>query len=199
MTSSFFAFLHRMRFIKRWGLMRNTETENIQEHSLEVAFVAHKLACIKNEYFGGTVDVNKVAVMAMYHEVSEIFTGDMPTPIKYFDPKLRSLYGEVETLAQEKMLSTLPAELQAMYKPMIVDAEESDEWSLVKAADTISAFMKCVHEKNAGNDEFNEAYSSILQKLKDLHMPEVDKFLELYIPALSQSLDTLNYYDMTSK
>ena len=143
--------------------------------------------------------MNKVAVMAMYHEVSEIFTGDMPTPIKYFDPKLRSLYGEVETLAQEKMLSTLPAELQATYKPMIVDAEESDEWSLVKAADTISAFMKCVHEKNAGNDEFNEAYSSILQKLKDLHMPEVDKFLELYIPALSQSLDTLNYYDMTSK
>ena len=199
MTSSFFAFLHRMRFIKRWGLMRNTETENIQEHSLEVAFVAHNLACIKNEYFGGTVDVNKVAVMAMYHEVSEIFTGDMPTPIKYFDPKLRSLYGEVETLAQEKMLSTLPAELQATYKPMIVDAEESDEWSLLKAADTISAFMKCVHEKNAGNDEFNEAYSSILQKLKDLHMPEVDKFLELYIPALSQSLDTLNYYDMTSK
>ena len=99
--SSFFAFLKRMRFINRWSLMRNTETENIQEHSLEVAMVAHNLAALKNEYFGGNLDVNKVAVIAMYHEVSEIFTGDMPTPIKYFDPKLRSLYGEVETLAQE--------------------------------------------------------------------------------------------------
>ena len=106
--SSFFAFLKRMRFINRWSLMRNTEIENIQEHSLEVAMVAHNLGAIKNEYFGGNVDINKVAVIAMYHEVSEIFTGDMPTPIKYFDPKLRELYGEVETLAQEKMLSTLP-------------------------------------------------------------------------------------------
>ena len=104
--SSFFAFLKRMRFINRWSLMRNTEIENIQEHSLEVAMVAHNLGAIKNEYFGGNVDINKVAVIAMYHEVSEIFTGDMPTPIKYFDPKLRELYGEVETLAQEKMLST---------------------------------------------------------------------------------------------
>lgn len=100
--SSFFAFLKRMRFINRWSLMRNTEIENIQEHSLEVAMVAHNLGAIKNEYFGGNVDINKVAVIAMYHEVSEIFTGDMPTPIKYFDPKLRELYGEVETLAQEK-------------------------------------------------------------------------------------------------
>ena len=101
-----------MRFINRWSLMRNTETENIQEHSLEVAMVAHNLAALKNEYFGGNVDINKVAVIAMYHEVSEIFTGDMPTPIKYFDPKLRELYGEVESLAQEKMLSTLPERLQ---------------------------------------------------------------------------------------
>ena len=113
--SSFFAFLKRMRFISRWSLMRNTETENIQEHSLEVAMVAHNLAALKNEYFGGNVDINKVAVIAMYHEVSEIFTGDMPTPIKYFDPKLRELYGEVESLAQEKMLSTLPERLQGVY------------------------------------------------------------------------------------
>ena len=112
-----------MRFINRWSLMRNTETENIQEHSLEVAMVAHNLAALKNEYFGGNVDINKVAVIAMYHEVSEIFTGDMPTPIKYFDPKLRELYGEVETLAQEKMLSTLPERLQGVYKPFIVDQD----------------------------------------------------------------------------
>lgn len=192
--SSFFAFLKRMRFINRWSLMRNTETENIQEHSLEVAMVAHNLAALKNEYFGGNLDVNKVAVIAMYHEVSEIFTGDMPTPIKYFDPKLRSLYGEVETLAQEKMLSTLPKRLQVVYKPYIVDAETLPEWPIVKAADTLSAYMKCVNELHAGNDEFKEAHDTILAKLESLNMPEVDMFIEEYVPALSQSLDQLNYY-----
>ena len=192
--SSFFAFLKRMRFINRWSLMRNTETENIQEHSLEVAMVAHNLAALKNEYFGGNLDVNKVAVIAMYHEVSEIFTGDMPTPIKYFDPKLRSLYGEVETLAQEKILSTLPKRLQAVYKPYIVDAETLPEWPIVKAADTLSAYMKCVNELHAGNDEFKEAHDTILAKLESLNMPEVDMFIEEYVPALSQSLDQLNYY-----
>ena len=192
--SSFFAFLKRMRFINRWSLMRNTETENIQEHSLEVAMVAHNLAALKNEYFGGNLDVNKVAVIAMYHEVSEIFTGDMPTPIKYFDPKLRSLYGEVETLAQEKMLSTLPKRLQAVYKPYIVDAETLPEWPIVKAADTLTAYMKCVNELHAGNDEFKEAHDTILAKLESLNMPEVDMFIEEYVPALSQSLDQLNYY-----
>ena len=192
--SSFFAFLKRMRFINRWSLMRNTETENIQEHSLEVAMVAHNLAALKNEYFGGNLDVNKVAVIAMYHEVSEIFTGDMPTPIKYFDQKLRSLYGEVETLAQEKMLSTLPKRLQAVYKPYIVDAETLPEWPIVKAADTLSAYMKCVNELHAGNDEFKEAHDTILAKLESLNMPEVDMFIEEYVPALSQSLDQLNYY-----
>ena len=185
-----------MRFINRWSLMRNTETENIQEHSLEVAMVAHNLAALKNEYFGGNVDINKVAVIAMYHEVSEIFTGDMPTPIKYFDPKLRELYGEVESLAQEKMLSTLPERLQGIYKPFIVDAEESEEWPIVKAADTISAYMKCVNELKAGNDEFKEAHDSILVKLKALNMPEVDMFLETYMPALGKSSDELNYYEI---
>lgn len=194
--SSFFAFLKRMRFINRWSLMRNTETENIQEHSLEVAMIAHNLGALRNEYFGGSVDMNKVAVIAMFHEVSEIFTGDMPTPIKYFDPKLRSLYGEIETLAQEKMLTTLPERLQSVYRSLIVDAEQSEEWPLVKAADTLSAYMKCVNELKAGNDEFKEAHDIILAKLQGLHMPEVDMFIEEYIPALSKSLDELNYYDM---
>lgn len=191
--SSFFAFLKRMRFINRWSLMRNTERENIQEHSLEVAMIAHNLAALRNEYFGGSVDLNKVAVIAMYHEVSEIFTGDMPTPIKYFDPKLRFLYGEIETLAQEKMLTTLPARLQSVYRPILVEAEHSEEWPLVKAADTLSAYMKCVNELHAGNDEFKEAHDSILIKLKELNMPEVDMFIEEYIPALDKSLDQLNY------
>ncbi|MCF0156554.1 MAG: 5'-deoxynucleotidase [Veillonella sp.] len=192
----FFAFLQRMKYIERWGLMRNTEKENIQEHSLEVALVAHNLACMRNAYFGGQVDPNQVAVMAMFHEVSEIFTGDMPTPIKYFTPELRSLYGQVEDLAQKKMLGTLPVELQPFYQPWITEAEESDLWPLVKAADTLSAYMKCLREVHAGNGEFQEAHDSILQKLKSMDMPEVHKFLEDYVPSLTESLDQLNYYQM---
>lgn len=191
--SHFFAFLRRMRYIRRWGLMRNTENENIQEHSLETAFIAHNLACMRNAWFGGQVDVNRVAVLAMYHEVSEIFTGDMPTPVKYFDPKMRQLYGEVEHLAQQKMLSTLPGAIQKDYESLLVSPEDDQLWPLVKAADTLSAFMKCVKERNAGNDEFNEAYETTLDKLKALHMPEVDRFIELYIPSLECSLDKLNY------
>lgn len=197
--SFFFAFLHRMKFIQRWGLMRNTQSENIKEHSFDVAVIAHNLASIKNQYFNGHVDANEVAVKALFHEVSEIFTGDMPTPIKYFTPQLRSLYGQVEALAQEKMLSTLPDKLQDDYRQLIVEAESSDVWPLVKAADTLAAFMKCVHEVEAGNEEFRQAHDSILKKLKDSHMPEVDMFLEIYIPSLGYSLDTLNYYDMHNK
>ncbi len=192
MESSFFAFLRRMKFIQRWGLMRNTQTENIQEHSLEVAMVAHNLACLHNTYFDGTLDTNKVAVMAMYHEVSEIFTGDMPTPIKYFDPQLRKLYGDVEKLAQQKMLDTLPKELQDSYRMFLLDAEAEPEWKFVKAADTLSAFMKCVSETNAGNDEFKEAHDSILQKLRTMGLPAVDMFIDMYIPRLTVSLDVLN-------
>lgn len=193
---SFFAFLHRMKYIERWGLMRNSEKENIQEHSLEVAMVAHNLATMRNVYFGGQVDPNVVAVMAMFHEVSEIFTGDMPTPIKYFTPKLRSLYGEVEELAQDKMLHTLPEELRPIYRPFITEAEASDLWPLVKAADTLAAYMKALYEVHAGNEEFRAARDSIRDKLESLRMPEVDKFLADYVPALTKSLDELNYYEI---
>lgn len=191
----FFAFLRRMRFIKRWGLMRNTQEENIQEHSLETAFIAHNLACLRNTYYGGQVDANRIAVLAMYHEVSEIFTGDMPTPIKYFDATLRRLYGKVELLAQQKMLSTLPEKLQATYKPFIMGDGTPEEKQLVKAADNLAAHLKCVAEKNAGNDEFNEAYEATLDKLNDLAqtIPEVKLFMELYVPSFSCSLDRLNY------
>ncbi len=191
--SHFFAFLRRMKFIRRWGLMRNTEQENIQEHTLEVAFIAHNLALIRNAYFGGAVDANRAAVLAMYHEVSEIFTGDMPTPVKYFAPSLRKLYGEVETVAQKKLLHTLPKELQGEYRDFLVEPEKDPLWPLVKAADTLSAFMKCVTEKNAGNNEFNEAYVSTLEKLNRLDLPEVELFLKWYIPSLGCSLDKLNY------
>lgn len=191
--SHFFAFLKRMRFIKRWGLMRNTMAENIQEHSLEVAWIAHQLAVLHNTYNGGNIDVNKVAVLAMYHEVSEIFTGDMPTPIKYFDSRLREMYGEIEKQAQNKLLKTLPVEVQEVYKPLLVEAEEQAEWPYVKAADTIAAYLKCVFELAAGNDEFKEAHRSIEEKLKKHPLPEVKQFLEIYVPSISLSVDELNY------
>lgn len=192
-TSHFFAFLKRMRFIKRWGLMRNILEENIQEHSLEVAWIAHQLAILHNTYHEGNIDVNKVAVLAMYHEVSEIFTGDLPTPIKYFDKRLRKIYGEIEEQAQKKMLYTLPKEVQSAYEPLLVNPEAQAEWPYVKAADTISAYLKCVCELAAGNDEFKEAHRSIKTKLEQNPLPEVQEFLEIYVPSLSLSVDELNY------
>ena len=191
-TSAFFAFLRRLRFIRRWGLMRNMEPENNQEHSLDVAFIVHNLALLHN-LNGGTVDVNRLAVAAMYHDVSEIFTGDMPTPIKYFHPTLRELYGQVERLAQEKMLRTLPAELQNAYESYLLGELDEVETKLLKAADTMAAFMKCAIEKKAGNEEFNEAYDSILKKLHAMELPAVEQFLTLYLEPMSASLDTLNY------
>ena len=194
--SNFYAMMSRMKYINRWGLMNNTKYENLSEHSLQVAMIAHCLVLIHNKKFGGNLNAERASILAIFHDTTEIITGDMPTPIKYFDPKLRELYGEVETLAQEKMLSTLPDRLQSVYQPILVDAEASPEWPLVKAADIISAYMKCVKELKAGNDEFKEAHDSILAKLKNLNMPEVDMFLEIYIPALGKSLDELNYYEI---
>ncbi len=193
--SHFFAFLRRMRFIRRWSLMRNTMAENIQEHSLEVAWIAHQLGLLHNAYNteAPKVDANELAILAMYHEVSEIFTGDMPTPIKYFDTTIRTVYGEIEKAAQEKMLFTLPVELQPIMRPYLVSPEEHPSWPLVKAADTLSAFMKCIAEKSAGNGEFNEAYETTKEKLEASPLPEVKQFMNLYLPSLGYSLDQLNY------
>lgn len=199
MKESFlFAFLHRMKYIQRWGLMRNTEIENIKEHSLDVAFIAHNLACISNHYYGGHIDANEVAVKAMFHDASEVFTGDMPTPIKYFNATLRQLYGDIEKAAQHKLLETLPEPLQSDYEPLICEDETSVTSRFVKAADILAAYMKCVREVHAGNDEFQEAHDSILAKLQALDMPEVDLFLQLYSKPLSYSLDKLHYYHIDS-
>lgn len=189
--SHFFALLQRMKYIQRWSLMRNTEVENLQGHSLETAMIAHQLGVLRNTYFDGAVDVNRLAVLAMYHDVSEVFTGDMPTPVKYFNPKLRALYGEVEQLANETLWYTLPEEVQPCYEEALLG--RSDEYAvLIKAADTMSAFMKCVTEKAAGNDEFNAAYDSIYKRLQDMNLPEVNLFLKVYVPSLTKSLDEMN-------
>ena len=182
--SHFFALLGRMKYIQRWSLMRNTEVENLQGHSLETAMIAHQLGILRNTYFNGTLDVNRLAVLAMYHDVSEVFTGDMPTPVKYFNPKLRALYGEVEQLANETLWHTLPEPVQPAYEEVLVSIPEEYE-VLVKAADTLSAFMKCVTEKAAGNDEFNAAYDTLHKRLVNMQLPEVDLFLQVYIPSLT--------------
>lgn len=217
--SPFFAFLRRLRYIRRWSLMRNSEDENNAEHSLEVAFIAHQLGILHNLWLNETgalaeegtsteintplgtqavttaepVDANRLAVLAMYHDVAEIFTGDMPTPIKYFDPKLRALYGEVEQLAQYKLWQTLPETVRPYYEAELLGTKNATEARLLKAADTLAAFMKCIAERQAGNDEFNDAYTSIEAKVEAYEDEAVKRFVALYLPALERSLDQLNY------
>lgn len=191
--SHFFAFLSRMKFIQRWGLKRNTMPENIQEHSLQVAMIAHGLAVIRNTYFAGELDAAKIALFAMYHEVAEIFTGDLPTPVKYFNPQIKDVYKSIESLAQEKMYNMLPNELKAAYLNLLVKQNEDTElWQVVKAADKISAYLKCVEELKVGNQEFAAAYKMIRQEIEEINLPEVKYFMQEFVPSFSLSLDDIN-------
>lgn len=191
--SHFFAFLSRMKFIQRWGLMRNTVTENIQEHSLQVGMIAHGLAQIRNAYFGGTLDCGKVALFGMYHEVSEVFTGDLPTPVKYFNPQIKTVYHEIEGMAQQKLFQLLPEQLKSGYSHILIRREEDAElWRIVKAADKLSAYLKCVEELKVGNQEFASACKQIKQELQESKLPEVDYFLKVFAPGFSLTLDELS-------
>ncbi len=190
--SHFFALLARMKFIRRWGLMHNTQEENIQEHALQTAMIAYHLCLLGNKYFGGRWDPHRAAVLALFHDAAEIFTGDMPTPVKYFNEQMRSTYGEVEALAKNQLLGTLPEDLQDLYRPVLCEAEADPAWPMVKAADTLSAYVKCVQELAAGNREFADARAALERRLKALGRPEVDKFLDEYVPGFSLSLDELN-------
>ena len=190
MRSHFFAYVSRMRFIQRWALMRNTAPENVQEHSHQAAVLAHALAVIRNEKFGGHVDPGAVAAAALYHDASEILTGDMPTPIKYHNPAIRSAYKEVEAVAERKLLNMLPEELRAAYAPVLTDVDPETE-RLVKAADKLSAYIKCVDELKAGNAEFKKAAEQTLAALKDMKMEELEYFMERFLPAFSLTLDEL--------
>ena len=191
MRSHFFAYISRMRFIQRWALMRNTAPENVQEHSHETAVLAHALALIRNRCFGGSVDAGAVAVAALYHDASEILTGDLPTPIKYFNPAIRGAYQEVEAVANQKLLSMLPQELQADYAPILDEGGSREIRTLVKAADKLSAYIKCVEEVKAGNGEFREAAGQTLTALKEFGLPEVDYFLNTFMESFSLTLDEL--------
>ena len=190
MKSHFFAYISRMRFIQRWALMRNTAPENVQEHSHQAAVLAHALAVIRNEKFGGCVDAGAVAAAALYHDASEILTGDMPTPIKYGNPAIRSAYKDVEALAERKLLTMLPRELQSAYTPVLTEVPQEVE-TLVKAADKLSAYIKCVEELKAGNSEFREAAAQTRSALESYGLPEVTYFLETFMDSFSLTLDQL--------
>ena len=190
MKSHFFAYISRMRFIQRWALMRNTAPENVQEHSHQVAVLAHALAVIRNEKFGGSMDAGAVAVAALYHDASEILTGDMPTPIKYDNPAIRKAYKDVEAVAERKLLDMVPEELRRAYEPVLT-GPGGDTERLVKAADKLSAYIKCVEELKAGNLEFREAAAQTRAALEAYGLPEVAYFLDTFMDSFSLTLDQL--------
>jgi 5'-deoxynucleotidase len=188
----FFAFLSRMKFINRWGLMRNTYPENIQEHCQQVAVIAHALAVIRNTYFGGSLNAERVAVLAMYHDSNEIFTGDMPTPIKYYNPEISGAYKKVESLSKKKLVNMLPTELQKAFEDVLFSKDEEKQlWEIVKAADRIAAYIKCVEEEKAGNREFKKAGEMILKSITQIELQEVKFFMESFIPSFTLTLDEL--------
>lgn len=187
---NFFAMLSRMKYINRWGLMRNTINENIAEHSLDTAIIAHGLAVISNTYFEGHVDAERVAVLAIFHDTTEIITGDLPTPIKYFAPEIKVAYKNVEAAAGRQLLSSLPKEMRYSYESLMLEDEEDKKlWKFVKAADKLSAYIKCIEEKRMGNTDFEQAEVATLKAVKDMNMKEVDYFLENFMPAYSLTLD----------
>lgn len=187
----FFAYLARMKFIKRWGLMRNTIDENISEHSHQVAIIAHALALIKNKYYNGAVSPENVALKAIYHEASEVITGDLPTPIKYYNPLIKRAYKDIELVASHRIMDMLPEDLKSDYKPLLFP-EDNDEWHIVKAADKICAYLKCIEELKMGNREFEKAERTIWQQLKDMNSAEVNYFIDNFLDSFSLTLDELN-------
>ena len=190
--SHFYAYMARMKYVKRWNLRRNTREENDQEHSLQVAMIAHALAVIRRKRYGGEVDMEKVMLLAVYHEAPEVITGDVATPIKYFNPGVKDAFKGIERIASEKLLSYLPEDLRDDYEPWLLPDEGTDEWKLVKAADRISAYLKCIEEEGYGNAEFTAAKTSIAKSIETMGVPEAEDFLREFAPSFAQPLDALN-------
>lgn len=188
---NFFAYLDRMKYIRRWQLMRSVRDENIMEHSQQVAMFAHALAVINNKVFGGNADAGKAALYAVYHECSEVMTGDLPTPIKYFNSSINGAYKQLENRAADKLLDALPQELKEELSLSVKPDKSSYEYKLMKAADRLSAYVKCLEELRCGNAEFANAKNSIEKDLLSRNMPEVNYFFEKFIPAFSLTLDEL--------
>ena len=192
MNHSFFALISRMKNIARWALMRNSYCENVQEHSHMVAVLAHGLAVIRRDVYGGEISPDKAAVYALYHDASEILTGDMPTPVKYSNPEIIAVYKEIEKTASRKLVSTLPEKMRPEYS-RILHEEDTEIRKIVKAADKLSAYIKCLEELKAGNEEFRFAAKQTKEKLLSMDMPEVQYFMEHFIPSFEMTLDELKY------
>ncbi len=190
--NSFFAMMSRMKYIDRWALMRNSRQENLSEHSLEVSMIAHALAVIGNTCLGKQLDARKAAVLGMYHDATEIITGDMPTPVKYYNPQIKTTYKDIERQAARSLLSMLPETMQEAYREIFEKQEEDAYlWRLVKAADKLSAYIKCIEEEQAGNREFTSAKEMALETVKKLALPETELFLQYFIDAYGKNLDEL--------
>jgi len=193
-VSRFLAYVSRLRYIVRWGLKRNTSTENVVEHSWEVAVIAHLLASIRNAQFGGTLDANAIAVAALFHDAGEVLTGDMPSPVKYHSPEITRAYKAIEHQAQVELWQQLPQSLRDVYRPLLIDeAMPAAHHEIIKTADTLSALLKCRHEIRAGNREFETALAEISLKAERLaeSLPEVRYFLDHFEPAVDMTLDEL--------
>ncbi len=191
--SNFYAMMSRMKYIERWALMRNSESENISEHSLEVSMLAHCLAVLGNRRLGRNYNAERVAVIALYHDSNEIITGDMPTPIKYYNQQMQSIFHSIEDNASNALLSMLPEDIREDYRGLFFpQEEESDLWRLVKAADKLSALIKCIEEGKAGNREFESAGKSIRAAIEKMALPEANLFMEEFLPAYYKTLDELS-------
>lgn len=191
--SHFFAHLARMKLIQRWPLMRSISSENISEHSLQVAFVAHALAVIKNKKFGGKVNPERIAILGMYHDTSEVLTGDLPTPVKYYNPDIAKEYKKIEAAAEQKLLSMLPEELREDFAPYLVsDAAYPEDVAIVKQADSLCAYLKCLEELSAGNHEYALAKKRLDVTLRDRHTPEMEYFLNTFAPSFELTLDEIS-------
>jgi 5'-deoxynucleotidase len=189
MPHHFFAFISRMKYINRWGLMRNTRNENISEHSLEVAIITHALCVIAHTYFNASLDQNKAALIAIYHDANEIITGDIPTPIKYFNPYINKAYKEIEDISKRKLLSLLRVEMVGAYDELLFSNYDKELELRVKWADKICAYIKCIEERKAGNTEFKLAEQNILNQLLKIEAPEVKYFLNEFMDSFQLSID----------
>ncbi len=192
MAYHFFAYMNRMKYIRRWGLMRNTQVENDMEHSLQTAMIAHGIALIGNKRFDRDYDAEHIMALAVFHDASEVITGDLPTPIKHNNPVIKDEYHRLESIANQRLLATLPEDLREEYTPLIDADENTPEWKIVKAADRISAYIKCVEERKAGNREFIEAEMSTLAAIRADALPEVQMFMEQFAPGFALSLDEIS-------
>lgn len=190
--SHFYAYISKIRWLHRWGLKRNTVPENVMEHSWEVSVIAHALAIIRNRYFDGNVDVNAIVVAALYHDCSEVITGDMPSPIKYHSKEITKVYKSIERQAGQELLNLLPQDLQADFESVMIEEKiPKEHHAIIKAADTISAYLKCQMELSAGNTEFSKAADAIKGRLEKIDLPEVNYFMVTFSPSYSLTLDEL--------